>query len=126
MPLRFGVHKELEAAADELLRQSMAGVTQHTAKRDVLTNWKQKDRWNREVYVGSGIPDPATRRGMFHRMANTTRPDLNSREGIASSDREAARDRDRSLAHSSMHRSRTFGPWDSLMEEYGGQGFDSA
>jgi hypothetical protein len=61
----------------------MAGITKQSEKSDILTPWKELDRQRREVYVESGIPDPANRRGTFHRVANMERPDLNSREGHA-------------------------------------------
>lgn len=41
-----------------------------------------------------GTPDASVRRGMFHRAANPTRPDLNSRDGLARSNRISS-----SLAH---------------------------
>lgn len=81
--VRSGIHIQLERAANEMLRQSMAGVTKNSEKSDVLTPWKEQDRYRREVYVTSGTPDPATRRGNFHRVANNDRPELNSREGHA-------------------------------------------
>jgi hypothetical protein len=73
----------LEKAANEMLRQSMAGVTKHSEKSDILTPWKEQDRLRREVYVESGVPDGTTRRGNFHRAWNPERPDLNSRDGIS-------------------------------------------
>jgi hypothetical protein len=78
---RRGIHPQLERAANEILRVSMAGVTKHSEKSDVLTPWKEQDRLRREVYVESGTPDPAVRRGNFHRVTNPERPELNSREG---------------------------------------------
>lgn len=88
MPLRRGVHKPLEDAANALIKQSLRGVTKHSDKADILTEWKEAERHRREVYVASGVPDPAHRRGMFHRSANPSRPDLNSREGVS---RQASR-----------------------------------
>lgn len=82
MPLRRGKHAALEAAADELIRQDLVGVTKHSEKSDVLTPWKEAERYRREVYVPSGAPDPSLRRGMYHRAANGSRPEMNSREGI--------------------------------------------
>ena len=58
-------------------------MTSHAAKSDVLTAWKEQDRRSHEVYVSEGVPDPAVRRGMFHRALNPTRPELNSRDGHA-------------------------------------------
>jgi hypothetical protein len=96
--LRYGVHKELEAEADALLRQSLQGVTSHSAKSDILTPWKEVDRRRREVYVATGIPDPSVRQGMFNRSLNPTRPHLNSRDGgaIPANTQVLAAQRDRS------------------------------
>lgn len=84
---RSGTHPQLERAANEMLRQSMAGVTKHSDKADILTPWKEQDRYRREVYVESGIPDPAVRQGNFNRVANAARPDLNSRDGLSRTNR---------------------------------------
>jgi len=81
--VRFGVYRPLEDEADRIIRESLRGVTAHNAKRDVLSAWKTRDRYSKEVYVPSGTPDPALRRGMYHRAANTTHTDLNSRDGVA-------------------------------------------
>lgn len=81
--MRFGVHKTLEQEANDLLAQSMQGITSHAAKSDILTPWKEQERRRREVYVASGSPDPAIRRGMFRRASNMKSPHLNSRDGIA-------------------------------------------
>jgi hypothetical protein len=59
------------------------GITKHSAKSDILTPWKEAERHRREVYPTSGVADAAVRSGVFHRALNTTRPELNSREGIA-------------------------------------------
>lgn len=83
MPLRSGVHAALEAEANRLIKESLAGVTSHSAKSDILTPWKEGERYRREVYVESGVPDSSTRRGMFHRVLNPARPELNSRDGVA-------------------------------------------
>lgn len=80
LPLRRGVCASLEAEADELIRQDLEGVTRHSEKSDVLTPWKQSERYRREVYTASGVADN-TRRGLFHRSTNPARPELNSREG---------------------------------------------
>jgi hypothetical protein len=82
MPLRHGVHQPLEDAADELIRLDLKRHTR-PAENDVLTPWKEANRRRREVYVVSGVPDPAVRKGCFHRVVNPGRPELNSREGIA-------------------------------------------
>lgn len=83
IPLRRGVHRPLEDAADALIKQSLAGVTKHSEKADILTPWKEQERKRREVLVPSGTPDPSNRQGIFHRAINTTAPHLNSREGTA-------------------------------------------
>jgi hypothetical protein len=82
-PLRHGVHRQLEDEANRLIRESLKDVTRHSEKADILTPWKDIDRHRREVYVPSGVPDPAHRQGIFHRRANLQRPDLNSRDGLA-------------------------------------------
>lgn len=82
-PLRRGTHLPLEDEANRLIRESLKGVTKHSAKSDILTPWKEQERRRREVYVAAGSPDPATRKGMFHRALNTTKPELNSRDGIS-------------------------------------------
>lgn len=79
MRMHFGVHTELEEAADELLRQQVAALPR-SQKMDLLTPWKERDRLSREVYNSEGIPDPALRRGMFHRAWNPQHTHLNSRD----------------------------------------------
>lgn len=81
--VRRGVHRPLEDAANQMIRESLKGVTSHRAKSDILTPWKEASRKRREVYVATGSPDPSIRRGMFNRVANTRKPELNSREGVA-------------------------------------------
>jgi hypothetical protein len=81
--MRYGRDPDLTAEADRLLRESMAGITRHSDKKDILTPWKQSERYRREVYVASGTPEPSVRKGIFHRSVNRARPDLNSREGLA-------------------------------------------
>ena len=83
MPIRRGVHAGLEAEANRLIKESLAGVTKHSEKADILTPWKEQDRYRREVYVATGVPDSSTRRGMFGRALNRSRPELNSRDGVA-------------------------------------------
>lgn len=80
---RSGIHLPLERVANEMLRQSLAGVTKQSAKSDILTPWKEQDRLSREVYSADGIPDGALRRGNFNRAHNPDKPELNSREGHA-------------------------------------------
>lgn len=82
-PIRRGIHRPLEDEANRLIRESLQGVTKHSAKSDILTPWKEADRHRREVYTRDGTPDSATRRGMFHRALNPAYPELNSRDGIA-------------------------------------------
>lgn len=77
--VRYGVHHELEAEADRLIKQSMAGVTSMAAKSDVLTPWKEQDRKNKELLVG--VADPAARKGMYHRAYNNRDVHMNSRDG---------------------------------------------
>lgn len=85
-----GVHGPLEKAADALIFGSLKGVTSQQEKADILTPWKQQDRLSKEVYVGSGVADPQTRRGMFHRSANLAHPHLNSRDGATPALRDAS------------------------------------
>ena len=79
---RFGIHPLLEAEANRLIKESMAGVTSQAAKSDILTPWKEKDRRDREVYAESGAPDAAVRKGMYHRAYNPVASHLNSRDGV--------------------------------------------
>lgn len=81
--LRYGVDRKLEDEADRLIKESLAGVTSQEAKRDILTPWKQQDRWSREVYVADGVPDPSVRRGNYHRAWNPRDDHLNSRDAGA-------------------------------------------
>jgi hypothetical protein len=85
--MKYGVHRALEDAADALIKESLEGVFSHKEKSDILTPWKQADRLRREVYTAVGVPDASVRKGMFHRVANRSRPDLNSRDGLARSNR---------------------------------------
>ncbi len=82
IPLRHGVHQVLEDAADELLREDLRRHTRHV-DNDILTPWKEANRRKKEIYVTSGTPDPAVRRGCFYRVINPSRPELNSRDGFA-------------------------------------------
>lgn len=81
MRLRNGTCRELEDQADALLWESLKGVTSREAKSDVLTPWKQQDRWDHEVYTAAGTADPAVRQGVFGRAWNSKYPHLNSRDG---------------------------------------------
>ena len=85
--MHYGRHSPLEDAADALIKESLKGVFSHREKSDILTPWKDADRHRREVYTAVGFPDASVRSGMFHRVANPTRPDLNSRDGIARANR---------------------------------------
>lgn len=76
----YGIHKELEAAADELLRQAVADLPR-SQKMDILTPWKERDRLSREIYTSEGLPDPAVRSGMYNRAWNPRSAHLNSRDG---------------------------------------------
>jgi hypothetical protein len=82
MRLRNGTCRELEEQANALIRESLKGVTSREAKSDILTEWKQQDRWDHEVYPGSGVADPAVRKGQFTRVWNSKYPHLNSRDGF--------------------------------------------
>lgn len=76
----YGIHKELEAAADEMLRQAVAELPR-SQKMDILTPWKVRDRLSREVYTSDGAPDSAVRSGMYNRAWNPRDGHLNSRDG---------------------------------------------
>lgn len=79
---RHGVHAELEAEADQLLYDSLHGVTSRLAKSDILTPWKDKHRRNHEIMTKTGAPvDGAVRRGMFNRAYNPRQTHLNSYDG---------------------------------------------
>jgi hypothetical protein len=80
---RYGVHQALEAEANRIIKESMIGITSQSAKSDILTPWKEKDRRDREVYTESGVPDAAVRKGIYHRAYNPASPHLNSRDGVA-------------------------------------------
>lgn len=83
LPLRTGVHAPLEEEADRILRESLAKVTRHSDKSDILTPWKETARRSREVYMPSGSPDGSLRRGNFNRRWNSDAPHLNSVEGVS-------------------------------------------
>jgi hypothetical protein len=61
----------------------MSGITKHSEKKDILTPWKRQARLKREVYTRTGVADPSIRRGMYHRIYNPGKPELNSRDGVA-------------------------------------------
>lgn len=79
--MRHGVHKPLEAMANDLLRETFRGETSHSVVNDVLSPWKLAARRRREVYVASGRPDPSFRKGLYRREANRVKLHLNSRDG---------------------------------------------
>lgn len=80
--IHYGVHTDLEAAADELLRDALADLPRGM-KMDVLTPWKLRDRLGREVYTADGVPDAAVRKGIFGRAWNAAAAHLNSCEGTS-------------------------------------------
>ena len=79
--VHYGIHKDLEAAADEYLRQAVSSLPR-SQKMDILTPWKERDRLSREVYNVDGIPDSATRSGLFGRAWNPRNANLNSRNSV--------------------------------------------
>lgn len=81
--VRRGIHRPMEDEANRIIRESLIGVTKHSDKADILTPWKEQARYRREVYVQSGVPDESIRKGMFNRVVNPIKPELNSRDGIA-------------------------------------------
>lgn len=78
---KYGIHPELEAEADRIIRESLKGVTARSEKSDILTPWKEQDRRSREVYNTTGVAEATLRQGMFHRSWNPARPELNSVDG---------------------------------------------
>lgn len=83
--VRYGVHPTLEEAANEILFQHLRTITSREEKSDILTQWKEKNRYSREIYTANGVPDPSIRQGMFNRVLNRAMPHLNSRDGLARS-----------------------------------------
>jgi hypothetical protein len=77
--MRKGVHPILEAEANRILKEGLAGTTRPGDKGDILTPWKKWDRTHREVFSSTGTVDPSSRSGIFSRAWNPSRPDLNSR-----------------------------------------------
>lgn len=82
-PLRHGIAPHLEAEADRLIKESLAGVTRYRDKDDILTPWKEQMRHSREVFNVTGVAEPQLRRGMYDRAYNPDKPDLNSIDGAA-------------------------------------------
>lgn len=99
--VRSGIHPELEAEADRIIKESLVGVTRRSEKSDILTPWKEQDRRSREVYNATGVAEATTRRGIFHRAWNSARPDLNSVAGPRMS--RGMQRRDSSGGFDSMH-----------------------
>lgn len=81
--LTYGVNRVLEDEADRLIKESLQGVTKYSEKADILTPWKEKNRQSREILTPTGFPEAHSRQGMYHRSANTRRPDLNSKDGLS-------------------------------------------
>lgn len=81
--VRFGVHPTLETAADDILFGHLRTITSRKEKDDILTPWKLKHRYSREVYPASGVPDESIHKGMCIRVLNRAKPYLNSRDGLA-------------------------------------------
>lgn len=82
--LRYGVHRELEAEADRLLKLDLARTSSLSSRSDILTPSKESLRRRKEILVPSGVPDPSVRQGMYTRSYNPTQVHLNSRDGISS------------------------------------------
>lgn len=80
--VQHGVNADLEAQADEILKQSFLDKPDPAAKAMILTRWMAISRLRREVYCAEGVPDGAIRRGSFHRAINPTSPHLNAAEGV--------------------------------------------
>lgn len=78
----YGRFSLLEDVADEMIRKSLEGVTKYSEKSDILTTWKEEMRQRREVYNLEGVADPRVRRGMYHRVLNPQKPELNARDGV--------------------------------------------
>ncbi|MFJ4902808.1 hypothetical protein [Streptomyces sp. NPDC088727] len=81
--VRHGVDVELEAAADELLKESFLDNPDPEEKAKILTKYMLQNRYKREVYTSEGTPDGAVRRGAFYRSLNTKHLHLNAIEGVA-------------------------------------------
>lgn len=82
--MRYGVHRELEAEADRLLKIDLARTTSLASRSDIMTPSKESLRRRKEILVPSGTPDPSVRQGMYTRSFNRTQIHLNSRDGISS------------------------------------------
>lgn len=78
MRLHRGVHRELEDEADRILAEYHRTVTRPEDKKDILTPWKEQDRRSHEIFVRDGVPDRASRNGIFHRAVNPEHKWLNS------------------------------------------------
>lgn len=65
-----GVDNDLEAQADEILRQGRSGVTKLSEKKFYFTEDQLQLRQNREVLNSNGFPDPHIVRGLYNRAYN--------------------------------------------------------
>lgn len=91
-PLRHGIAPHLEAEADRLIKESLAGKTRYADKDDILTPWKERMRREREVFNSSGVAEPQTRRGIYGRAKNPAHPHLNSTDGAGATRRQGFQD----------------------------------
>jgi hypothetical protein len=81
--MRIGVAPLLEAEANRLLRESMAGITKFSEKSDILTPTKERERRRREQFSPQGFADASYRKGVYGRVMNPSAPHLNSSEGLS-------------------------------------------
>lgn len=65
-----GINYDLEAQANELLRQGRIGVTKLSEKKDYFTEEQLTLRQNREVSNGHGFPEAHIMSGLYHRAYN--------------------------------------------------------
>lgn len=65
-----GTNYELEAAANELLRQSRVGVTKLSEKKDYFTEEQLMLRQKREICNGHGFPESHIVSGLYNRAYN--------------------------------------------------------
>lgn len=92
--VRYGTNLLLEEEANAILFPHLRTITSREEKSDILTPWKEKNRYSHEVYTAAGFPDPSIRQGMYGRVLNRAKPHLNSRDGLA----RAAASQERSIA----------------------------
>ena len=67
-----GINFDLEAQADEILREGRAGVTKLSEKKFYLTEDQLQLRQSREVLNSNGFPDPHIVSGLYRRAYNPT------------------------------------------------------